>query len=251
MKNLLLVIIIAALSLSTGQAQAVDQAASLYRIQTIRAAPGHLQTFIELNKQLAAQGFYAQWGSQAPFIGRHSQGDHWDIMLIHPLQSYAQYYATEKIAQRQAARLKHEKLLAQLAAVTAFQEDVFAYGPPLSRLTEKFKDNSFLHIEIFHALAGKKDELLAQRKLENAYLQGIKRTANEIFVMHAGGDADIMTIGFYPSLQAFAAPQTMDDQQRDTVARQVGFKSLDDISYYLRALISAHHDTLANVVRYE
>ena len=75
------------------------------------------------------------------------------------------------------------------------------------------------------------------------------RIANELFIIEAGGDADVMTIGFYPDLQDYAKPQTMNETQRDAVAKRVGFKGLDDISYYLRSLISSHHDTLANVVR--
>ncbi len=221
---------------------------TLYRIQTYRAAPGHLQEFIDINRTLIKQGFYTGWSERAPFIGRHSQGDHWDIMLIHPMISYSQYFAEDKLTQRRAAHQKNATLLQRLEDITAFKEDLFSYGPSLERLEAQFKDNSFLHIEIFHALAGKKQELLHQRIIENAYLRGVGRTANEIFVMDGGGDADIMTIGFYPSLQAFAEPQTMNEQQRDVVAKRVGFKGLDDISYYLRSLISAHHDTLANVV---
>ncbi len=245
--------VIAILGFGPAWAQPDDQSAThtedLYRIQTLRAAPGKLQSLIELNQQLAEAGFYRAAGSPPPFIGRHSQGDHWDLILIHPMRSYADYYAADQLARRQAAQLKHASLLTQLAAVTAFREDVFAYGPSLARLTSQFADHDFLHIEIFHALAGKQAELLRQRKMENTYLKGVQRTVNEIFVMHAGGDADVMTIGFYPSLQAYAKPHSMAEEQRDQVARQAGFKSLDDISYYLRALIAAHHDTLASVVR--
>ncbi len=249
MKKLLFSLLLITAGLSGGTAFAEQDLSTLYRIQTYRAAPGHLQEFIEINRQLAAEGFYNEWSLSIPFMGRHSQGDHWDIMLIHPMNSYSDYFAADKLEQRRAAHQKHAEQLRRLEQTTSFKEDLFAYGPALPRMQKLFKENGFLHIEIFHALAGKKDELLQQRITENAYLEGVNRTANEIFVMDGGGDADIMTIGFYPSLQAYAAPQTMDEQQRDQVARRVGFKSLDDISYYLRSLISAHHDTLANVVK--
>ncbi len=249
MKFIFLCLLLITSSLGFNAAYADQDLSTLYRVQTVRAAPGHLQEFIEINKQLATQGFYDGWSVSAPFIGRHSQGDHWDIMMIHPMLGYSDYFAADKLELREVAHRKHAEQLQRLDQVTAFKEDLFAYGPALSHLQASFKDNSFLHIEIFHALAGKKDELLQQRITENAYLKGVSRTANEIFVMDGGGDADIMTIGFYPSLQEFAKPQTMNEQQRDAVAKQVGFKSLDDISYYLRSLISAHHDTLANVVR--
>jgi len=229
--------------------QAEQDLNTLYNVQTLRAAPGHLQEFIEINQQLIKQGFYNEWSEAAPFIGRHSQGDHWDIMLVQPMVSYGAYFAAEKLQQRRAAHQKHAKQLQRLEQLTAFKEDLFVYGPALSKLTTEFSDNNLMHIEIFHAVAGKKDALLQQRIIENAYLVGVGRTANQIFVADGGGDADIMTIGFYPSLQDFAKPQTMNEQQRDAVAKQVGFKGLDDISYYLRSLISAHHDTFANVVR--
>ena len=57
---------------------------TLYRIQTYRAAPGHLQEFIDINRTLIKQGFYTGWSERAPFIGRHSQGDHWDGQPVGP-----------------------------------------------------------------------------------------------------------------------------------------------------------------------
>lgn len=256
-KNLLITALFCTVLCATGQTTAQDQPDTtaplntLYRIQTYRAAPGHLQEFIEINQQLASRGFYEGWSERPPFMARHSQGDHWDIMLIHPMLSYGQYFDTRKVRLRLAAHGEYSELLERLEAVTAFREDLFANGPPLAHLEKQFAENSFMHIEIFHALAGKKQELLQQRITENAYLRGVNRTANEIFVVDGGGDADVLTIGFYPSLQAFAAPQSMNEQERDAVAKRVGFKGLDDISYYLRSLISAHHDTLANIVKPE
>jgi hypothetical protein len=67
--------------------------------------------------------------------------------------------------------------------------------------------------------------------------------------VHGGGDADVITIGFYDSLQEFARPSKLSSEQRNELAIQAGFKGNDDISPYLRTLISSHHDTLANVVR--
>lgn len=248
MKPLLLIAIIFCILLQTspGYAQSND---TLYRIQTYRAAPGHLEEFIAINQQLITQGFYDKWAVQAPFIARHSQGDQWDIMLILPMLNYQSFFTPERTQYRQQAHQKFAKQLERLEAVTAFKEDLFSQGPTLEKLNSQFKVNSFLHIEIFHAVAGKKQDLIKQRHIENQYLIGVGRTANEVFVVDAGGDADVMTIGFYPDLQSYAKPQTMNESQRDVIAKQVGFKGLNDISFYLRSLISSHHDTLANVVR--
>ena len=222
----------------------------LYQITTVRAAPGQLQFLLEAYQALAAGDYYSNAGLNPPFIIRHSQGDHWDLMLVSPLISFSNYYAPEHVRKRHIAQDQHANHSNAINDIIAFNEDHFMHGPPLTVLTKEFLNNTFAHIEIFHAIAGKKAELIHQRIIENQYLEGVERKANQIFVTQTGGDADVMTIGFYPSLQIFAAPQTIAPKQRDKVAKQVGFKGLDDISYYLRSLISSHHDSLANIVTF-
>jgi len=55
----------------------------------------------------------------------------------------------------------------------------------------------------------------------------------------------VFTIGFYEDLEAFAAPPSATEDEREVAARDAGFKDRADISFYLRSLISSHHDTLA------
>lgn len=231
------------------QAESSGELSTLYRIQTFRAAPGALLEFIEINQALESEGFYSGWSERAPFMARHSQGDQWDIMLIHPMINYEFYFAADKLKLKKQAGRKFAGQLDRLEAITSFREDLFAVGPGLETLTREFSDKSFLHIEIFHALAGKKAELLNQRRMENVYLSAIGQRPNEIFTVHGGGDADIITIGFYDSLQEFAKPSKLSNEQKNQLAIQAGFKGNDDISPYLRTLISSHHDTLANVVK--
>lgn len=231
------------------QAETSDELSTLYRIQTFQAAPGALVEFIEINLTLERGGFYAGWSERAPFIARHSQGDQWDIMLIHPMMSYGAYFAADKLIIRKEAHSKFAGQLERLEEITSFQEDLFAAGPGLESLTREFKQKNFLHIEIFHALAGKKTELLTQRRMENTYLEATGRRPNELFMVDGGGDADVITIGFYDSIQEFAKASELSIEQRNEMAMQAGFTGLDDISPYLRTLISSHHDTLANVVR--
>lgn len=220
----------------------------LYRVQTVRAAPGGLQELIESYQQLGADGYFAEGVIRKPFVLRHSQGDQWDLMLLWPMRSAVSYYAESAADARTRLNDRHAEVLARIDQVAAFSEDHFMTGLSLEKLMAEFSGNDFAHIEVFHAVAGKRQALVHQRVIENQYLEGVERKANVIFVTQAGGDADVMTIGLYPSLQVFAAPQTVAEAQRDSVAKRVGFKGLDDISYYLRSLISAHHDTLASVV---
>lgn len=56
---------------------------------------------------------------------------------------------------------------------------------------------------------------------------------------------DVFTIGFHESFASFATPSPATDAEKETAARAAGFRGRDDISFYLRKLISAHHDTLA------
>ena len=66
-----------------------------------------------------------------------------------------------------------------------------------------------------------------------------------IFRRVAGSDVDIFTIGFHKSLAAFAAPAPASDAEKEVAAKDAGFKDRADLSFYLRSLISAHHDTFA------
>jgi len=108
-----------------------------------------------------------------------------------------------------------------------------------------YAENGFFHIEMFEAAPGKAGELLRQRRMENAYLVATGQPPNMIFRRAAGSDVDVFTIGFHESLESFAAPAPASDEEKEAAARAAGFESRADISFYLRSLISRHHDTLA------
>ena len=99
---------------------------------------------------------------------RHSQGDHWDLMVIFPVGSYAEYYQPARIAKRQQAQ-QAAKLDEKFKEQIAWQEDLFAYGPALADLRKAFADGAFFHVEMFVALPGKFAELYKEREMENAY----------------------------------------------------------------------------------
>ena len=210
----------------------------LYRVTTLRAAPGKLLELIDHLKARQAEGAYRAAGREPPMIMRHSQGDQWDLLLLQPAGSYAGYFADADASRRSS----------DIDALAVFREDLFALGPPADAVRKAFDDNAFFHIEMFAALAGRHRALLNQRRAENEYLAATGRTTNFIWLGDLGSDVDVFTIGFYPSLAAFAAPPPATPEERDQAARDAGFEGRDHIGFYLRTLIAWHHDTLATKV---
>jgi len=225
-----------------------DPGEAAYRVRTVRAAAGQLGPLIEAYAALFADDAARPEDLMRPWIIRHSQGDHWDLMLIYPVESWASYMQAERTAGQDPRFTGYRVAREAVAEKIAFSEDLFMRGPAHDRVAGVFSENGFAHIEVFHALPGRKRELIEQRRMENAYMRGIGKAANLIFVSDYGGDADAMTIGLYGSLQHFAAPPQLNVDQRGRVAREAGFASLDDIGLYLRKLIARHQDTLGHVI---
>src|SRR5882762_10009778 len=82
----------------------------LYKVTLVQAAPGKLLDLIDLYKARTAA--YVPAGEEAPLWMRHSQGDHWDLMVLLPMGSYADYYKPERISKRkqveQSAKLEEK-----------------------------------------------------------------------------------------------------------------------------------------------
>lgn len=219
----------------------------LYITELIRATPGKLLPLIDALKAKAA--YYESAGLSAPYIMRHSQGDHWDLMLLHPVESYATYFSPANMAARVAAQKKHGIDEAREMDMIAWRERTFVQGPSVDIVADRFEGMSFFHIEIFTALPDKRQELLMQRKMENKYLEGIDRQQNLIFQKDMGGAWDQYTLGFYRDIKHFAESADIPIEKEDEAARAAGFQSVYTIGSYLRSLIAEHHDTLATAVR--
>jgi hypothetical protein len=217
----------------------------LYKVTTIRAATGALAELLEWEAQLQASGYFDEAGQERPLLMRHSQGDQWDLLVIAPMQSWTDYHSAASTKKRRDASAQHAELIAAGQALFAFYEDHFAHGPPWAIVKSAYAANDFFHIEMFNAAPGKADELLEQRRMENTYLEATGQTPNMIFRRAAGSDVDVFTIGFHPSFEAFAAPADVTVEEKERQAKAAGFKGLSDLSFYLRSLISGHHDTLA------
>jgi len=243
------IVILAAAILFPASASAQElEGDYLYKVSTVRAAPGSLSQLLDWIVLLEESEYFKDAGENPPFVMRHSQGDQWDLMIITPMKSWVAYYAESAARKRDSAASAHADLLASSDAMIAFEEDQFAFGPPLSLVKAIYDENSFFHIEMFEAAPGKADQLLEQRRMENEYLAATGQTANLIFRRAAGSDVDVFTIGFYESLEAFAAPAGVGDEEKEAAATAAGFKDRSDLSFYLRALLSGHHDTLATKV---
>lgn len=220
----------------------------LYKVTTIRAATGALADLLDWEAQLKASEYYDDAAQERPLLMRHSQGDQWDLLVIVPMQSWTDYHSQAATQKRRKASARHAELISASQSLFAFYEDHFAYGPPWTVLKAAYAANTFYHIEMFEAAPGKANALLEQRRMENAYLESTGQTPNMIFRRAAGSDVDIFTIGFHPTFESFATPADVTVEEKELAARAAGFKGLSDLSFYLRSLISGHHDTFATKV---
>jgi hypothetical protein len=191
----------------------------LYRMTLLRAAPGRLPDLVAAVK------------GKAPWIFRHSQGDHWDLMLLVRVET----------ASSSAVAIGADELV-------AWQEEEFVRGPDLAALPG-FADAGLLHVEMFHALAGKRAELIREREMENAYLGETGQPQNAIFLRELGASWDAFTVGAYRSWKHYAEAQDVPADKEEAAARGAGFASRSAIGPYLRTLILDHHDTMATPVR--
>ncbi|HEY6251642.1 MAG TPA: hypothetical protein VI685_16920 [Candidatus Angelobacter sp.] len=219
----------------------------LYRVTLVQAAPGKLLELIDLYKGRAAA--YQTAGNEAPLWMRHSQGDHWDLLILFPISSYAEYYAPERVAKRKKADDSLAGNTEKFKADIAWQEDLFAYGPALADLRQAFANGAYFHVEMFVALPGKFADLYQERQMENAYAQALKEPQNFIFVRDQGAAWDLFTIGVFRDLKHYAESADVSAKDQETAAKAAGFESPSQIGLYLRRFISTHHDTLAVAVK--
>jgi hypothetical protein len=215
----------------------------LYKASLVQAAPGKLLEVIELYKALRPGA------DEPPLWMRHSQGDRWDLLLLYPIGSYADYYASDRVAKREKALRAVESVAAKLRDAIAWQEDVFVFGPPLAELRARAAGATFFHVEMFQALAGRRADLYREREMENAYLKALNRPQNLIFVRDQGAGWDLFTIGFYRDLKHYAESADIAEAAQEAAARSAGFEGASRIGPYLRTLISSHHDTLAVAIK--
>jgi len=252
--TLFLYAVFGALSLQAASAGAAPQSAEpdyLYKTTFVRAAPGRLLDLIALTKGRMAVVDAA--GDERPLWWRHTQGDQWDLMLLSPMGSYAEYYSKDRISRRwnaeAASPLSEKDFRAGLDACSSWREDVFVMGPSLEDLRKASDGMANYHIEIFIALPGKQAELFKEREMENAYQAGTGRPATLIFVRDQGAAWDLFSLGCYRDLKHWADSGDVPKEKREQAARQAGFKDPDAIGPYMRTLIDMHRDTMGVAIK--
>jgi len=223
------------------------QPAYLWKATLVQAAPGKLLELIDLSKSRFTAD--STIGEPRPYFLRHAQGDKWDLLLLLPMGSYAEYFKPERVARRTALEETSKQLRERIESMIAWQEDVLVYGPNPGEVKKSFEGSSFFHAEMFIGLAGKGSELYKEREMENAYQRALKRPENLIFVRDQGAAWTLFTLGAYRDLKHYAASADISEKDQEAAARLAGFESSRHIGPYLRTLIREHHDTLLNLVR--
>jgi hypothetical protein len=241
MRKLWLLIVISVFSLVAG----AQEHPFIYKASLIQAAPGKLLELIDLEKKITAE-MEKSVGDPAPMWMRHSQGDRWDLLILYPMKSYAEYYAPERAAKREKLEQGWRD---ELQHDIAWQEDVFVSGPPTEAVHKSCDGAGFFHVEMFQALPGKHEELLKQREMENTYSRALKLPGNLIFMRDQGAAWDVFTIGCYRNLKHYAEASDLPAADTQAAAKAAGFESPAQIGPYLRTLISLHHDTLAVAIK--
>lgn len=220
-------------------ATAQDQ---LYKVNLLRAKPGELLNLIDLLKEDI--GNFKSYIDNKPYLLRHSQGDHWDLMLIYPINEMADYFSKDETERRADSKTFEKGYGNSFFDIVSFQEEAIVNGPSLDSFEEAFEKYSLFHIEIFTSLAGKQTELLKQREAENVFYANIDHRPNFIFTRVFGPSWDNFTIGFYEDMHDFAGPE-LSFEEEDQAAKKAGFEGVNFIGSYLRSLLAEHHDTLA------
>lgn len=193
-----------------------------YQVTLLRAAPGELGDLIEYVKKQKSDT------DDNMMIMRHSQGDHWDLMLLAPFSKPEMHDYGEWVD------FQHDFLV---------ESDV-----SWKELLEKDSISGLYHIEMFNAAHGLHDELLQQRAMENIYYNETNRDGNVIFVTKFGSDVDNFTLGFYKDMVDFATDPDLSDKQFEDAALKAGFESRSTIGLYLRKFLVGHNDTIATKV---
>ncbi len=217
----------------------------LYNVTMLRAAPGHFVDLIEALE--AGSALREEAGDLAPFWIRHSQGDQWDFMLIYPMGDPVDFFDAARAERREAVlgSARGRAVAQRLEEATSFQEEWFARSISVEEMARRFDGMGLFHVEMFAGLPGKRAELLEQRRMENRYYTHLGRQLNVLFVREAGPNWDAMTIGFHEDLQEFAAAGARYSQdEQNEAAKAAGFGDVNQISPYLRSLLSYHNDTL-------
>ena len=227
---------------SSSHAQHGDQP---YKVTLLRAKPGVLLELIDVIKSDITN--HQTYQKYKPYLLRHSQGDHWDLMVINPIDDLDSYFSRENQERRAKSKSIEKPYGDSYFDLISSQEEAIVLGPQVQAFEDAMSNFNLFHIEIFTALAGKQAELLEQRKMENVFYSKFDHRPNFIFTRVFGPSWDIFTLGWYKDMHDFAGPDTPFEVE-DQAAKDAGFVGVNFIGSYLRSLLLEHHDTLAGKV---
>jgi hypothetical protein len=229
---------------SAGHAQEPEriETPGQYRVTMLRAAPGEWVAMKALIEGQGEAGSTDARGRVVPYRMRHSQGAHWDFMLIQPIESLESYFSAD--VQALESDFRHA-----IAAHADFEEDWFVEGPAHETLRAAYPAAGAFLIEMFRARAGMKQALKDSRVQENRFLARVNIPTNFIFTGEIGADWDVMTIGFYRDWAHWGtAGGEHSAEEMDRAAREVGYEDAGALSPKLRELLTGHSDTLASAM---
>src|SRR5947209_18140120 len=154
-------------------------------------------------------------------------------LLLSPNGTNSDYYRPERAAKREQLQQHfRDALLRDIA----WQQDIFVTGPPLEALHKACDGAGFFHVEMFQALPGKRQELIHQREMENAYSHQLHLPENLIFVRDQGADVDSFTIGCYPDLKHYAQASDISPAAADAANTSAAVDSAPHVPPHPRPL---------------
>jgi hypothetical protein len=204
----------------------------LYLVETVRAAPGHLDPLLKAYMQVAEIGPNGQHASRLIF--RHLVGDDWDFLVITPLGEKT----TIDIGPNPAGI---ERFVSALRTARWSHSDTFAIGPSVaavqSALGQTIEGSSDIYtVSDFFALPGRRQDLRDSLIKINA----TGRSGRTVLLDHVEGASwDFVNITRYDSWSDYAT-----QMQTHLGSRQERQDSVDRNALVLREEMSVHHDTI-------
>ena len=200
-------ILVAAAGPAAAQTATPPAPQTLYRLQMLQAAPGRLLELIDVVKRHAALA--TAGGEAAPVIMRHSQGDHWDLAVLWPMDDWDGVLqpgarGEEREAAAKASGPPAADVERELDPLVSWHEDLYVRGPSVEALRAHVKDTGLLHYEMMQALPGSASALIEERRMENAFNRNRGRGETLIFVREAGAAWDVVTLGVYRNWTQYA-----------------------------------------------
>lgn len=215
----------------------------VYRITMVRAAPDQWLNMRALIEGQGKAGTQSDTGRYIPYRIRHSQGAQWDFMLIQPVKSMEEYFKKETQALEAPFR-------AAMSKRADYASDWFVKGPKHKVLHTAYQKAGMFLVEMFRARAGMKDKLFKSRDGENKMLKVLGVPGNFNFYGIIGADWDVMTIGFHESLKSYgAAGADASAALEQKAAEAAGFNHINEVTPYLRSMLTQHSDTIATKMK--